>query len=61
MSCDSSLVLLFEKMRLVALIIVVPVWLNNSVTVSSYEGFKVLFEKMRLVALIDHFSTGLTW
>ena len=52
MSSYEGFKVLFEKIRLVALIIMVPVWLNSSVTVSSYEGLKFLFEKMRLVALI---------
>ena len=40
------------KMRLVALIILVPVRPSNSATVSSYEGFEFCIRKMRFVALI---------
>ena len=46
------LICLLEKMHLVALIILVSVRLNNSVTVSSYESAKFLVEKIRLVPLI---------
>ena len=58
MSSYEGFKVLFEKMRLVALIIMVPAWLNNSVTVSSYEGFK-FFARKNAPGCADHFSTGL--